>query len=92
MNFEQILYEKDGPILTITLNRPDKLNAFTGQMMQEIIEAMDAADADDEVRAIIFTGAGRGSARVLTSRQAKIRLTTMPQGSKADFSAMAADC
>ncbi len=60
MNFEQILYEKDGPILTITLNRPDKLNAFTGQMMQEIIEAMDAADADDEVRAIIFTGAGRG--------------------------------
>ena len=60
MNFEQILYEKDGPILTITLNRPDKLNAFTGQMMQEIIEAMDAADADDAVRAIIFTGAGRG--------------------------------
>ncbi len=60
MNFEQILYEKDGPILTITLNRPDKLNAFTGQMMQEIIEAMDAADADDEVRAIILTGAGRG--------------------------------
>ena len=60
MNFEQILYEKDGPILTITLNRPDKLIAFTGQMMQEIIEAMDAADADDEVRAIIFTGAGRG--------------------------------
>ena len=60
MNFEQIIYEKDGPILTITLNRPDKLNAFTGQMMQEIIEAMDAADADDEVRAIIFTGAGRG--------------------------------
>ena len=60
MNFEQILYDKDGPILTITLNRPDKLNAFTGQMMQEIIEGMDAADADDEVRAIIFTGAGRG--------------------------------
>ena len=60
MNFEQILYEKDGPILTITLNRPDKLNAFTGKMMQEIIEAMDAADADDAVRAIIFTGAGRG--------------------------------
>jgi len=60
MNFEQILYVKDGPILTITLNRPDKLNAFTGQMMQELIDAMDAADADDEVRAIIFTGAGRG--------------------------------
>ena len=56
MNFEQILYEKDGPILTITLNRPDKLNAYWSDDA-EIIKAMDAADADDEVRAIIFTGA-----------------------------------
>lgn len=60
MDFEQILYEKTGPVLTITLNRPDKLNAYTGLMQAEIIKALDAADADDEVRAIIFTGAGRG--------------------------------
>ena len=60
MDFEQILYEKSGPVLTITLNRPDKLNAYTAFMQAEIIKALDAADADDEVRAIIFTGAGRG--------------------------------
>jgi len=60
MDFEQILYEKNGPVLTITLNRPDKLNAYTALMQAEIIKALDAADADDEVRAIIFTGAGRG--------------------------------
>jgi enoyl-CoA hydratase/carnithine racemase len=47
-------------ILTITFNRPDKLNAFNGQMMEEMIDALDKADADDDVRAIIVTGAGRG--------------------------------
>lgn len=49
---------EDG-ILTITLNRPDRLNAFTPVMMKELIAAFDAADADDEVRAVIMTGAGR---------------------------------
>lgn len=47
-------------ILTITLDRPDKLNAFTGRMMNELIEAFDRADEDDEVRVVIVTGAGRG--------------------------------
>jgi len=60
MNYEQILYEKAGPVLTLTLNRPDKLNAYTAQMQTEMIHALDAADADDEIRAIIATGAGRG--------------------------------
>ncbi|MFT5209180.1 MAG: enoyl-CoA hydratase/carnithine racemase [Flavobacterium sp.] len=60
MDYKDILYEIDDNILTITLNRPDKLNAFTGRMCDEIIDALDTADADDEVRAIIFTGAGRG--------------------------------
>lgn len=46
-------------IATITLSRPDKLNAFTGTMMREIIEVFDRIDADDEVRAVIVTGAGR---------------------------------
>ncbi|MES2105058.1 MAG: crotonase/enoyl-CoA hydratase family protein [Pseudomonadota bacterium] len=59
MTYETIKYEISEHILTITLNRPDKLNAFTGQMMAELIAAFDAADADDEVRAIILTGAGR---------------------------------
>jgi enoyl-CoA hydratase/carnithine racemase len=60
MTYEQILTEKDDGVLTITLNRPERLNAWTGQMGQELREAFDAADADDEVRAIIVTGAGRG--------------------------------
>lgn len=59
MNFEDILYSVSDGIATITLNRPDKLNAFTGRMMHEIIEALDVTDADDNVKVVIFTGAGR---------------------------------
>jgi enoyl-CoA hydratase/carnithine racemase len=60
MSFEQIIYDLDGGILTITLNRPDRLNAWTAQMGLELREAFDRADADDEVHAVIVTGAGRG--------------------------------
>ena len=60
MEFEQILYEVEDHVLTITLNRPDRLNAFTETMARELIAALDAADADDEGRAIVVTGAGRG--------------------------------
>ncbi|MDE2083170.1 MAG: crotonase/enoyl-CoA hydratase family protein [Burkholderiales bacterium] len=49
----------DDRVLTITLNRPDKLNAFNAAMMAELIAAFERADADDEVRAVIVTGAGR---------------------------------
>ena len=59
-DYQEILYELDGPVLTITLNRPDKLNAFTFTMMKELIDAFDHADADDDVRVVIVTGAGRG--------------------------------
>lgn len=59
MAFEQITYEIADNILTITLNRPDKLNAFTRIMQGELIEAFDMADEDDDVRAVIITGAGR---------------------------------
>lgn len=57
--FDTLLYEIEDNILTITLNRPEKLNAFNNQMRHDIVDALDLADADDEVRAIIFTGAGR---------------------------------
>src|SRR5690242_16565193 len=60
MAYETITYEVEDQILTLTLNRPDKLNAFTSQMMQEMIAAFDAADKDANIRAIIVTGAGRG--------------------------------
>jgi enoyl-CoA hydratase/carnithine racemase len=60
MDFEQITTAVDDGVLTITLNRPDRLNAWTGTMGEELIAAFDAADADDDVRAVIVTGAGRG--------------------------------
>jgi enoyl-CoA hydratase/carnithine racemase len=60
MEFEQIRAEVDDRVLTITLNRPDRLNAWTGTMGRELIAAFDRADADDEVRVVVVTGAGRG--------------------------------
>lgn len=59
MPYETIVYEKAGPVVTITLNRPDTLNAINPQMTAELHGALDAAEADAEVRAIILTGAGR---------------------------------
>jgi enoyl-CoA hydratase/carnithine racemase len=60
MDFEQIATELTDRVLTITLNRPERLNAWTAQMGSELRAAFDRADADDEVRAVIVTGAGRG--------------------------------
>ncbi|WP_284742419.1 crotonase/enoyl-CoA hydratase family protein [Amycolatopsis sp. RTGN1] len=58
--YEQIRCEVEDRVLTITLNRPDRLNAFTATMADELIEAVDLADTDDDVRAVVLTGAGRG--------------------------------
>src|ERR1700736_5607398 len=60
MATEQIATELSERVLTITLNRPERLNAWTPTMCRELIAAFDRADADDEVGAIIITGAGRG--------------------------------
>jgi enoyl-CoA hydratase/carnithine racemase len=60
MDYEQITCETSDGVLTITLNRPERLNAWTAQMGWELRTAFDSADDDDEVRAIIVTGAGRG--------------------------------
>ncbi|WP_322517658.1 crotonase/enoyl-CoA hydratase family protein [Rhodopseudomonas palustris] len=59
MSYETIKYEVADQILTITLNRPEKLNAFNPAMQRELIEAFDRADADDDIRAVIVTGEGR---------------------------------
>ena len=59
MTYEQIACERDGALMIVTLNRPDKLNAYTGQMGAEITDAFERADHDDDIRAIIVTGAGR---------------------------------
>ena len=60
MKFECILYEVKNKVLTIILNRPERLNAYTGQMQTDLIEAFDKAGKDDDIRVIIVTGAGRG--------------------------------
>lgn len=59
MDFKQIKYSVEERIATITLNRPDKLNAWTSVMMDELIQAMNLADSDDDVRVVIVTGSGR---------------------------------
>jgi len=60
VEYEEIRFEVEDQVLTLTLNRPDALNAFTVTMQRELVDAFDRADADDDVRAIIVTGAGRG--------------------------------
>lgn len=60
MDYTEIAYDVADRIATITLNRPEHLNAFTNVMMREMIDALDRVDADDDVRALIVTGAGRG--------------------------------
>ncbi len=59
MAFEQIRYDAAGGVVTVTLNRPEKLNAVTAVLIRELLDAFDAADADDAVRVVIVTGAGR---------------------------------
>ena len=59
MPYQTIRLDVADGIATITLNRPEKLNAVNGQMIDELIAAADQADADDAVRAVIVTGAGR---------------------------------
>jgi len=58
MEYTEILYDVDDSIATITLHRPNRMNAFTGTMMYELIDAFDRVDADDDVRAVIVTGSG----------------------------------
>ena len=60
MAYETLLTEVRDRVMTVTLNRPDRLNVFTTQMMFDWLDVLDAIDADDDVRAVIVTGAGRG--------------------------------
>lgn len=59
-SYETLLYTVADGVATITLNRPDRLNAFNGPMLRDLLRALDTTDADDDVRALIITGAGRG--------------------------------
>ncbi|HVN87648.1 MAG TPA: crotonase/enoyl-CoA hydratase family protein [Candidatus Binatia bacterium] len=60
MTYQEVQYAVADGILTIALNRPDKLNAFTATMCRELLDAFEQSDRDDSIRAVIVTGAGRG--------------------------------
>jgi 2-(1,2-epoxy-1,2-dihydrophenyl)acetyl-CoA isomerase len=60
MGFETVIYAVEQGVARVTLHRPDRLNSFTEQMHREVAEALDAADADGTVRALLLTGSGRG--------------------------------
>ena len=60
MDYENNIFEQEGTIATITLNRPKVLNALNAEMVGEILDALCSVAADDDVRALVFTGAGRG--------------------------------
>jgi enoyl-CoA hydratase/carnithine racemase len=87
MPYETILFEKAGPVVTITLNRPEALNAINPQMTSELHQALDQAEADAEIRAILLTGAGRAfSAGYDIGRRPDGRSALDPTGSEvADF-------
>ena len=59
MEFETLLYQRRGAACWIILNRPKALNALNGQLIDELERALDQAEADDGVRAVVLTGAGR---------------------------------
>jgi 2-(1,2-epoxy-1,2-dihydrophenyl)acetyl-CoA isomerase len=68
-DFQHLLVEQDGAVLTIIMNRPEKLNAFNDVMLQEMTEVVEVAARDDTIRCVVITGAGRafGSGQDLTS-------------------------
>ena len=78
-NYECLLVEQDGGVLTVTMNRPDKLNAFNDTMLQELTEVVETAAQDETVRCLVITGADRafGSGQDLTSFAARTEAHTM---------------
>ena len=59
MSYEHILYETDGPVAVVTLNRPELLNAQNEALKEDVDNALQAADEDDDIRVVILKGAGR---------------------------------
>ena len=59
MDYKNLILKKEGGIATITLNRPEKLNALNGELTQEIIQVCSEVGQDEEIRVVIMTGAGR---------------------------------
>ncbi len=60
MDYQDIIYEKEGRIAILTLNRPEVMNSYTRKMVREMADALDDAANDDEIRGLIITANGRG--------------------------------
>ena len=92
MTYETIRYDVKDGVAVMTLSRPEKLNAFTGRMMHEMIEVLDRVDADDAVRALIVTGDGRAfcAGADLSSGASTFDVAAHGDGKKIDYSADAA--
>ena len=58
-DFESLKTSIKSKVLTVVFNRPEKMNTFSGQMLKDILELLDEAEKDDEIRAVIFTGSGK---------------------------------
>ncbi len=88
MTYETIRYDVKDGVAVMTLSRPEKLNAFTGRMMHEMIEALDRVDADDAVRALIVTGDGRAfcAGADLSSGASAFDFAAHGDGKKIDYS------
>jgi len=80
MKYKALIYEKADRVAKITLNRPDKMNALNTQLMQELVEAVGQASKDDEVRAVVITGAGRGFCSGADFRYDQVRQGTVSAG------------
>jgi enoyl-CoA hydratase/carnithine racemase len=88
MTYETIRYDVKDGVAVMTLSRPEKLNAFTGRMMHEMIEVLDRVDADDAVRALIVTGDGRAfcAGADLSSGASTFDVAAHGDGKKIDYS------
>ncbi|MCZ6870786.1 MAG: crotonase/enoyl-CoA hydratase family protein [Gammaproteobacteria bacterium] len=84
MDFEHITYETDGRIATVTLNRPERLNAICGGMPREIREAVELANDDHDIHVIVLTGAGRAFCAGYDLVESAERPTSSPSGPAVD--------
>ena len=92
MPYETIKLEHDGALATLTLNRPEKMNSLSDQLLADFRAAMDACERDDNVRAMIITGTGKAFSAGFTSRRGRNRARPCRTGATTPRTAMRRGC